>query len=66
MSNQCMGCQAGWPLIPGHFSTRPLHEVIGGYHWEVVGCTAERYLATSSTKEPLPPDPVPQDPGEDP
>lgn len=41
--NQCMGCQAGWPMVrPGS------HAVVGGYPHERVGCTAERYGANSA------------------
>ena len=41
MSNQCMGCQAGWPL------DMPLgwHQVQGGYPGERVSCTADRYVS---------------------
>ncbi len=37
--NQCMGCQAGWPLTP----TRDRHAVVGGYPGEGVACTRARY-----------------------
>lgn len=37
--NQCMGCQAGWPLNP-----RGSHVVIGGYPGEIVACTKDRYM----------------------
>ncbi len=36
--NQCMGCQAGWPM-----RGPAMHAVKGGYPWEVVGCTRARY-----------------------
>lgn len=35
--NQCMGCQAGWPIRGGN------HKVVGGYPGELVACTKERY-----------------------
>jgi hypothetical protein len=49
--NQCMGCQAGWPLIEEPRAMRlgpPLrvHRVVGGYEepWvERVVCTRDRY-----------------------
>lgn len=37
--NQCMGCQAGWPIREG----TNCHEVSGGYPGELVACTAEMY-----------------------
>ena len=36
--NQCMGCQAGWPL-----NKYGKHIVEGGYPHESVACTKERY-----------------------
>lgn len=36
--NQCMGCQAVWPL------TGRAHLVIGGYHNERVFCTKGKYM----------------------
>jgi hypothetical protein len=48
--NQCMGCQAGWPLtvvtLRGRNRTTvdaPVHRVPDGYPGEVVGCTRGRY-----------------------
>lgn len=53
--NQCMGCQAGWPLVlrQAH-GARPqvigmdgsyyVHTVVGGYPHESVACTADRYV----------------------
>lgn len=35
--NQCMGCQARWPV---HHRA---HTVVGGYPHERVACTADRY-----------------------
>lgn len=53
--NQCMGCQAGWPLkqyvtsrsgfrVPAWF-----HDVEGGYPHEVVSCTKDRYEEHDAT-----------------
>lgn len=41
--NQCMGCQAGWPTKPSAYRRTLVHEVVGGYPHELVGCTRERY-----------------------
>lgn len=38
--NQCMGCQAGWPMRNAN-----THIVQGGYKGELVGCTAARYTS---------------------
>lgn len=49
-NNQCMGCQAGWPLVTrtsfrgAH--TYEVHEVVGGYPHEIVSCTRSHYTAT--------------------
>jgi hypothetical protein len=46
--NQCMGCQAGWPIIkPPH--GRDIHEVVGGYPSELMVCTDYIY-GTNSPK----------------
>lgn len=37
-ANQCMGCQAGWPLVNGSHPVPP-----PGYPHETVRCTANRY-----------------------
>ena len=45
--NQCMGCQAGWPIKRVYKGrdgrVYETHEVVGGYFGEGVGCTKERY-----------------------
>jgi hypothetical protein len=45
--NQCMGCQAGWPIKPSGYGRSMLHDVIDGHAHEVVGCTAYRYRNAS-------------------
>jgi hypothetical protein len=51
-ANQCMGCQAGWPMVSACYqrrehgqdcACRTAHAVRGGYTHELVGCTAGRY-----------------------
>ena len=40
--NQCMGCQASWPFgTTLHGFT--IHQVVGGYPGEIVGCSREDY-----------------------
>lgn len=42
--NQCMGCQAKWPLVACRLNPAlQLHKVEGGYRGEVVACTKDRY-----------------------
>jgi hypothetical protein len=71
--NQCMGCQAGWPtkemprfgaVTPPH--TYTLHLVQGGYPYEVVRCTADRYTTCGSLIQSVSGDPCenPAEPGE--
>lgn len=42
-ANQCMGCQAGWPVRVNRYRTGLVHQVVGGYLDEVVGCEADQY-----------------------
>lgn len=42
LANQCMGCQAGWPLeTRGAHSS--IHLVVGGYAGEICSCTKDKY-----------------------
>ncbi len=47
--NQCMGCQAGWPLKPRLVGSFFVHEVVGGYPHEIVACTKDRYATPIDT-----------------
>lgn len=41
-SNQCQGCQAGWPAVDVGVGVM-LHTVVGGYQGEKVLCTKDNY-----------------------
>lgn len=50
--NQCMGCQAGWPLMLMHGGWYAHRTKYPSGALELVGCTRDRYVAPADYPEP--------------